>query len=258
MQTGLSFYSTNGSVSGFDFDTEQSEIVRTLKLDSTVIDICITKTTPYVIKFKADKEIKMKKVCLSVNLDYLGDNILYYDAGSCTNAFASIRKYDKKDYKNYWARDIFMAQANNKVINIAFTTFRRFFTGFYFDNNNIVAEFNLEDKAILPNAEYELEHILVDDKLSALGFFEKYTEYLRQTHKIPEFKYIPCGWSSWSCYYGSVDEEKTLNEAKLLKEKLINAELIQIDDGWQKEGSFGAYWTEEYSKFPSGFRKLKR
>ena len=33
--------------------------------------------------------------------------------------------------------------------------------------------------------------------------------------------------------------------------------MIQLDDGWQKDGSFGAFWTDNFERFPKGMDGLK-
>ena len=216
---------------------------------------------PFEISFVASKDVALSYAALYAELP--AGKVLFYDAACCTNAFARILEYDEeKSPKDYFARDIFMAKGEDGgFVNFAFATFERFYTRFRFtEGRKIRAEFELENKIVKAGEKYVLEQLFVDDSLAANDFFELYTDYLAAFHKIPEFKYIPKGWSSWSCYYGSADEEKVVRQAENVKKELygLGANLIQLDDGWQKDGSFGAYWTDNFEKYPNGMKGLKK
>ena len=99
---------------------------------------------------------------------------------------------------------------------------------------------------------YHLERLYMNSEPDAQAFFEDYTSLLKNNYNIGNVKPPVCGWSSWSCVYSQVTEQIVMTQARELNELSPRANLIQIDDGWQINGSFGGYWTEDAEKFPSG------
>ena len=226
------------------------------------VRVCKAESSVYVFSLVSSEKIALSYVRVIFSLPGEG-RVLYYDAASCTNAFVRIceYRYDEETEPRFLSRDIFMAQDEKAGrLNIAFATFRRFYTRFRLEHGSVIAEYELENKVINDGEEYELEHLLIDGETEALSFFERYTCILAKTHDIRPLKYIPKGWSSWSCYYGGIDEEKLLRQAALVKKQLsqYGADLIQLDDGWQKEGSFGCCWTTDFDKFPSGIESVSK
>lgn len=213
----------------------------------------------YQIKFIPETNTTISKICLSFNLDgFSKDSSYVYDAGTITNAFARIKKFGADT--SIVSRDLFMIKdtQSKKVFNLAFTSFDRFFTGFRLENETVAAEYFLEDKMVNAGESYTLEGLAIDDCLDGLTFFDLYTQLLNEKYHISKMKAIPCGWSSWSCFYGRIDQDRIYMQAKALAEEFSHrgATLIQIDDGWQKEGSFGGYWTKEPNKFAGGIPAL--
>jgi len=237
-------------------DTEQSfpQTFRALGMAFTLERSQRYSLTEYTLSFVPGEEIRMHSMALE--LPFAGNNIgsdfplTMFDNEMCTNAFARIIPL-RPDIYTIRSREIVTIHSEKGDLNAAFTTFNRFYTEFTTNGKGIRAEWYLEDKPVHPGQEYVLETIALDDTLGGLEFFERYTQTLHDRYQIKPMKPIPAGWSSWSCLYGDVDEQAVLKHAELLAEGWLDrgADLIQIDDGWQKEGSFGAYWTNDVQKF---------
>ena len=210
----------------------------------------------YQISFVPEKEIRLHSI--TVQMKYAENTIgavypIYmYDNGMITNTFAGIRKMEADLKEAIHTREIVTTHNEKGDLNVAFTTFERFFTELITDQNGITAVIYLEDKPVAAGEKYVLETLALDDNMAGMDFYETYTQLLHDKHHVGPMKPIPAGWSSWSCVYGSVDENIVVKEAEELAKGWLDkgADLIQIDDGWQKEGSFGAYWTYNPDKFP--------
>lgn len=239
------------------FDTEQSYPV---SFSECELDFTIDVSNRYGLKEYEISFVPKKEMCLnSVFVQVLREEnrigtsqaAYVFDNGFATNTFAAIRKMDENQERIH-SREIVTMHTDEGDLNLAFTTFERFFTDFHTDQTQILAAQYLEDKPVHANEQYVLEKIALDDSLDGLTFFEQYTQLLHDRYEIKPMKPIPAGWSSWSCYYSKVDEEKVCKQAEELAKGFLGkgADLIQVDDGWQKEASFGAHWTYNPDKFP--------
>lgn len=225
-----------------------------LSFEACEMDFSVEKTQEYglpefQISFIPRQEIRLHSMTVRLHFseNEIGgaDPVYIYDNGQITNTFAGIRKLEAGAEKQVHSRELVTAHSEKGDLNAAFTTFERFYTEFVTDCEGISAVIYLEDKPVLAGERYALETLALDENLSGLDFFETYTQLLHDKHHVGAMKPIPAGWSSWSCVYGAVDEEIVLKEARELAAGWLDkgADLMQIDDGWQKEGSFGAYWT---------------
>jgi len=219
--------------------------------------------TEYTISFIPSAEICLDSVALllSFGKNRIGGEFPLYMFNNqlSTNAFAKIEQIGANSGP-IRSREIVTVHSDKGDLNAAFTTFERFYTEFVTDHSDLKAVWHLENKRVCPGIEYVLEKIALDDSLGGLEFFELYTETLHDRYIIKPIKPIPAGWSSWSCLYDKVDENAVLYQAGLLSKDFlkIGADLVQIDDGWEKEGLFGAYWTHDEKKFPSDIPGLSK
>lgn len=248
----------------FSCDTEQSYPI---SLSAFGLDIKVTKSTvlaltEFSVSFIPENKVKLDSVTVILPFE---ENIIgcvypmyLYDNSLCTNSFASIKKIDAENADVTRSREIVTVHSKNGDLNAAFTSYDRFYTEFQTDNKAAIAYYALENKPVHPGECYTLEALCIDDTLDGLEFFEKYTEVLKEKYNIGKMKPVPAGWSSWSCLYGEVSEADVEKQAKLLSEnwRELGADLIQIDDGWQKGGSFGGYWTADEERFGGGIPQL--
>jgi alpha-galactosidase len=63
----------------------------------------------------------------------------------------------------------------------------------------------------------------------------------------------PAGWSSWYFYWGEISEGAVLKNLEDLKHRGLDLDVMQVDDGWQKEIG---QWTETSARFPHGMAWL--
>lgn len=284
MKVLFRLYAASGDVAETAVDTASPELEAggaaafSLCLDGIPVAVSVRRAaraaarslTPFVFSFCAEGALALSRACLAAALPAGegedGNGVFFYDAGCCTNSFAGIRPYKGEETdRSFYARDVFMAQRKGAAetvtrLNMGFATFRVFYTHFRLENGFVSADFELEGKPVRAGRVYELEHLFLDDTVSGAAFFEQYTAYLAGTVSVPAFKYTPKGWSSWSCFYNDINEERIVAQAALTAKELapLGADLIQLDDGWQKEGSFGAYWTTDPERFPSGMEGLQK
>jgi len=209
----------------------------------------------YTIRFVPEKEVVLHTISLRM---YRKDAkmqeeypVYVYDNGYITNTFAQILKWEKESSEQIDTRDLITMHNAKGDLNAAFTTFERFYTEFHTDPTGIRAVYFMEDKPVQQGEAYVLETLVIDESLEGLAFFEQYTQLLHDKYQIGPMKPIPAGWSSWSCLYGAVTEQDVLTQADMLEKKWrdLGADLIQIDDSWQEEGSFSGTWKTRLDKF---------
>ena len=218
----------------------------------------------YVIYFQPQSDVTLKQFELVFEFDPAG--ALIFDAGICTNAWARVLSADNP---LRFSRNVFMAARTecedpDKMffLNLGFTSFEKFFTFFTYTPGRVSAVYDLEDRPVNAGTILRLESIMIDDTVSAGLFFGAVAESIALKQKIRKAPRVPFGWSSWSCYYGGTDAEKVLAQTEafdrgFLQPLRLNSKdelfpVVQIDDWWQKGGSFACYWTPEETKFPEG------
>ncbi|MBP3378707.1 MAG: alpha-galactosidase [Clostridia bacterium] len=260
----LAINTTEHGKSSFEFSDSQSFPVKLAAygLDITVNRSDVHSLVEYSISFIPSEAVRLHSITLlapfaesDIGCEY---PIYMLDNSLCTNTFATIKEINECSGTTR-SREIVTAHGRSGNLNAAFTSFERFYTEFRTDSKAITAFYALEDKPVRPGEEYNLEALLIDNKLSGLEFFDKYADILKEKYHIGDMKPTPAGWSSWSCLYGYVTEADVEKQARLISEKWrdLGADLIQIDDGWQKGGSFGGHWTPEPTTFRDGIPALR-
>lgn len=82
------------------------------------------------------------------------------------------------------------------------------------------------------------ETIQLDGIIMALGTSDSlqmnYFSYIKKEMGHKNFSKNIKGWSSWYCYYNKITPELIYKNIKILKERNINSDYIQVDDGYQK------------------------
>ncbi len=230
-------------------------------LNFTVTSVCKYALPEIEISFVPEKMITLRRITLNFPLaqNNVGgaDPVWIYDNDIDTNAFPGIRNLSEATHE-FRSRELITLHSEAGDLNAGFTTFDRFFTQFRTDKNNLRIQFEMEDKPVRPGEEYALEKLALDDTLGGLEYFERYTQTLHDRYELGPMKPSPAGWSSWSCMYDSVTEKHVRTQIKQLaaNECRFGADLIQIDDGWEKDNSFAAWWTNDERRFPHGIRAL--
>lgn len=229
----------------------------------TVNKAIVHGVSEYTIFFVPTKAIPIHSITVTASF---ADNAIgteyplyLYDNSLCTNCFAMIKEINSISGDVKRSRELVMLHSAMGDLCAAFTTYNRFYTEFRTNNKAVTAFYALEDKVVNVGEEYVLESLILDDSLCGIEFFDTYADIVREKYNLGKMKPIPAGWSSWSCLYGDVTEDIVSKQAKLVRDKWLSlgADLIQIDDGWQKGGSFGGYWTNEPDAFSTGIPALR-
>ena len=219
----------------------------------------------YRITLVPTEETALSRVSLKFSIpEMLGtgaEDIRLFNAGKCTNDFAQILELKEAD--KLASRDLFMAASKtekDKTVALAVTSFDRFYTFFWLENEEISLCWNLEDKTVHAGEEYRLETFAFCKGADPQAFFDAYASRIAEKYSVVSKQPIPTGWSSWSCLYSHINEEKIRKEAEdFAKEfRRFGADLIQMDEGWEKGQMFDVFWTNSPEKFPSGLADLNR
>lgn len=202
---------------------------------------------------KKQKPLTYIDVILTFKDDFLREGLLYYNNGYSTNDFVKVESVDPGKESTSRELILFKNTLSGNVLNIAFITFNRFFTYFKTTNDGLLIRHYMESKALDENQKYLLEAFVIDEVDSPNTFLSNYSILLKERHDIRNDKKIPCGWSSWSCYYADINRDKVLKDTQFLANYLNKVvRLIQLDDGWQKDASFCGEWTADLDKFHDG------
>lgn len=264
MKYAVVFKTTDSREAVFSCGTDESYPITFSALG---LDISVSRSNEYPlaeysVSFVPREQVSLHsvKIALPFANNSIGESypIYIYDNSLCTNCFVSIKEV--KDGSDDVTRSREIVTAHNCLgdLNVAFTTYDRFYTEFRTDCRGIVAYYAMEDKVVRIGETYILESLAIDDTLTGIDFFDKYADVLHEKYKIGEMKPVPAGWSSWSCLYGNVTEGDVIKQSELLAEKWrdLGADLVQIDDGWQKGGSFDGTWVHNEDTFPGGIRAI--
>lgn len=229
----------------FGFSSETFE--GSHRLENCIVNVKKTKYDEFEIFLTFYRDVLVKEVSLDFEFDPEGT--LLFNPGICTNAWANIALGSM----NFCTRDICMVKGGDFLLNTAFSSFDTFYTCYLYNGGVLRMVFNFEDKPVKTDRQYRLETVLLNESSDALTFFDRYTDLLRVKYVTRPTKDVPVGWSSWSCYYNDINEERTLRQTREMTENYgeRGADLVQLDDGWQKAGSFGNYWKEETDRFKS-------
>ncbi len=183
------------------------------------------------------------------------DALYYYDDSAHTNDFTEVFHYPEATERTVEQLAFFKNKENGRLLLAGLLTLHRFWSGIRLHDNAVTFRFELEGRELTVGEPYIMERFLfaagVTGEEDAL--LQAYADRIAElNHAIPA-QDMPVGWCSWSCYYSRVDEEKIRRaaDAQVAYAKGY-ANLIQIDDGWQKNTSFCGDWYADETKFPSG------
>ncbi|HBD95502.1 MAG: hypothetical protein A2015_08030 [Spirochaetes bacterium GWF1_31_7] len=88
-------------------------------------------------------------------------------------------------------------------------------------------------KMLLPGESIELDGILLA-KGETTELQNQYFNYIQKKENIKILQPNIKGWSSWYIYFNKVTPEKVMSNVDSIKEKKIELDYIQLDDGYQK------------------------
>ena len=186
------------------------------------------------------------------------EDLLVYDNAAHTNDVSDVTPYtDFREKGHEFAElSLFKNTATAATYLVGLCTAHRFWSAFTVKEDTVTLRFELEGRELAVGEAYTMERFIVAEGIpngenALLAAYAEAVESLN--HCIPTGD-LPVGWCSWSCYYGDVNEERIRRAAdmqvKYASEGSPN--LIQIDDGWQRSGSFCGEWVTDEEKFPEG------
>ncbi len=206
--------------------------------------------TPIITALE-DNEPEWLNIEFDIPEKALGDDLYYYYAAFTTNDITSVYKHCRKPQNDM--KDVFVAKntANGSNINIGLVTGQRIFSIIRLEGNVVSIHYDLEGKLIAKGEEIMLERFIYGTE-NEFDFLEKkYAPLVAEYNNARPLETVPAGWCSWSRYYRNVDEKKITSCVEDMTE-IKGADLFQIDDGWQCDGTFPGDWFIDTDKFPNG------
>lgn len=184
------------------------------------------------------------------------DQVYCYDNAEHTNDITHVIPYVGNEKHEFCELGVFKNLATNEVFLAGLLTAHRFWASMFLDRDQMSVRFELEDRILNCGESYVMERfMLTGGSNNENALLEAYGDAVaEQNHAIPTGE-LPTGWCSWSCYYGNINEEK-IRRAADMQIKYAAAgkpNLVQIDDGWQRCGSFCGEWVAN-ERFPSGMQ----
>jgi len=206
-----------------------------LKYNNLSAGIAVTPTLHLSEEEKIDK--------IEFVFDLPRKNIIAFSNGFCTNDFVEVKKLTDE----FMCRDIVLFKGDDGVFSCGMLTGKKFLTRFFAKPYSLTLSVELEGKDFC--GDVELEAFVFSDTVTGGDFFSAYCDNLAGLHNISLPKHIDTGWSSWSYYYRTVTENDCREQEQALRKHFPNADLVQIDDGWQVGDTFSAEWVQNGEAF---------
>lgn len=184
------------------------------------------------------------------------EEVYVFDNNEHTNDIARVIPYKGNETHEYCELGVFKNLATGEVLLTGLVTALRFWASMFQDGTKMTVRFELEDRLLNAGETYVMERFMIAGGINnENALMETYADRVAELmHAIPTGD-LPTGWCSWSCYYGNINEEK-IRRAADMQVKYASAgkpNLVQIDDGWQRCGSFCGEWVAN-ERFPSGMQ----
>lgn len=171
-------------------------------------------------------------------------------SGNCTNDIIEIWPYD--DNTRFEPKECtVMKNAAGDTMFVGFVREHRFVSVINIDRRKITFTYEMENKAVNPEEDYELEPFFVKENGDVHEMLEEYASLVAEANDAVPAMDTHAGFCTWSYFYHNVDEKKMRRGAdQTEKYGEGGATLFQIDDGWQEGGSFCGTWKIDEEKFP--------
>ncbi len=183
------------------------------------------------------------------------DALYYYDDSAHTNDFSEVVHYTEHPRRETAQMLLFKNRENGLPLLAGLLTQHRFWSSLRLDEGKVTFCFELEERELTVGEGYVMERFMfaIGAPGAELALLEVYADRMAELNRAIPAKETPVGWCSWSCYFSDVNEEKIKRaaDAQVTYGKGY-ANLIQIDDGWQKNTSFCGDWYADEKKFPAG------
>ncbi len=144
----------------------------------------------------------------------------------------------------------YLRKKNHQIRLFASLNERTGYTLFNFDKNNQKLIIEKDCKGLeLPHSYAGLDIFIADGKdRDVFGNWFQLAEI-----KKPKVR-LAHGWTSWYNYYTNINEDIILKNLAAFKERELEIDIFQIDDGYQ--ASVGDWLDIQQDKFPKGMKQL--
>ena len=182
--------------------------------------------------------------------------LYYYDDNAHTNDVTGVYAYTDTPTREIAQMALFKNLQNSHTLLAGLCTMHRFWSAIFLKDGALTLRFELEGRELTVGKPYVMERFMLaeGDPNGENTLLEAYADAVNTlNHCIPTGD-LPVGWCSWSCFYKDVNEDniRTAADMQIMYAAEGRPNLIQIDDGWQREGSFCGEWVTDEAKFPEG------
>ncbi len=190
---------------------------------------------------------------LPAGLTEPGNALYYYDNSAHTNDFSEVVHYAEHTSRTIAELSVFKNTESGACLLAGLLTLHRFWSSMRLSGDSLTFRFELEERELTPGEAYVMERFMFATDGDEYALLDGYADRVAKLNCAVPAKEIPVGWCSWSCYFSDVNEEKLRRAADAQATYSRGyANLIQIDDGWQKNTSFCGDWYADERRFPSG------
>ena len=232
---------------------EQNGLTVTHTESSSMHTLTLTAHRPGITPVALEVELPLPEALLTPR-----EELYLYNNSAHTNDVTGISLYTEAKEKSPEIPElgVFKNLADGQTLLVGLVTLQRFWSAIHLRGDGVVFRFELEERELIPDTPYVMERFLFAQGTphGENALLEAYADAVaRENAAIPTGD-LPVGWCSWSCFYGDVSEAKIRAAADMqdLYGYEGGANLIQIDDGWQRAGSFCGEWVTDEEKFPEG------
>ena len=184
------------------------------------------------------------------------ESLYFYDDAAHTNDVSGVFPYAENPAREIAQLAVFKNLASGHTFLCGLCTMHRFWSAIFLRDGTVTFRFELEGRELAVGEAYVMERFMV-----AAGtpngehtLLEAYADGVADLNNCIPTGDLPVGWCSWSCFYGDVNEDRirTAADMQVMYAHEGRPNLVQIDDGWQRSGSFCGEWVTDEAKFPEG------
>ena len=246
----LKVYFTDGSAAEKNFDLSRDIVFD----DLAGLRITRDENDVFFPELYAMRDVSLKYVEIIFPLSDFSDETYYYNAALSTNDVTSVLKLSPETRDSMKDLILLKDKKSDENFSLGLVTAHRFYTVININADYVSVLYDMEDKTVRRDTTLALERFIFDNA-DENSFLERYCTIAARLNNARPLVDLSVGWCSWSCYYGDVNSDK-IERAILQMAGIPGTDLVQIDDGWQKNGSFCGEWYYDETKFPQGLKPL--
>ena len=184
------------------------------------------------------------------------ESLYFYDDAAHTNDVSGVFPYAENPTREIAQLALFKNLASGQTLLSGLCTMHRFWSAIFLRDDTVTFRFELEGRELTVGEAYVMERFTVAEGMpnGENALMEAYADTVAALNNCIPTGDLPVGWCSWSCFYGDVNEDRirTAADMQIMYAHAGRPNLVQIDDGWQRSGSFCGEWVTDEKKFPEG------